>query len=129
MNPLNPVFRGYAKGIVVSAKLMDKTVKVAVGRLGEFKNRLIPRITRLMVHDEKNACDVGDKVLIKQSPIKISKHKNWSIFSILKKDPAAEFLRHNPQFNSIVDRKKGGIPTKKRIHIERATKEKAQRQK
>ncbi len=72
-------------GKVISNK-MDKTVIVAINRFIKHPlyEKYIRRTTKLMVHDEKKECNVGDIVLIKEVR-PISKRKNWLLVKILKK--------------------------------------------
>jgi small subunit ribosomal protein S17 len=72
-------------GVVVSDK-MDKTVVVRAERLvrdSRYK-KYVRRYSRFMVHDEENACGVGDRVrIIEHRPI--SKRKRWKVQSMLVK--------------------------------------------
>ena len=72
-------------GVVVSDK-MDKTVVVRAERLvrdSRYK-KYVRRYSRFMVHDEENACGVGDRVrIIEHRPI--SKRKRWKVQSMLAK--------------------------------------------
>ena len=71
-------------GRVVSNK-MQKTVVVAIERFeAHAKYRKIRRrITRLKAHDERNECQVGDRVkVIETRPL--SKSKRWRVVRILK---------------------------------------------
>ncbi|GAB2292373.1 hypothetical protein Dimus_026618 [Dionaea muscipula] len=51
-------------GVVVSNK-MQKSVVVAVDRLFHHKlyNRYVKRTTKFMAHDEKDQCNIGDRVI------------------------------------------------------------------
>ncbi len=72
-------------GIVVSDK-MDKSVVVQVERLVQHPvyKKYIRRRKRFMAHDEKNACGVGDRVLIRESR-PLSKTKSWRVAEVLEK--------------------------------------------
>jgi small subunit ribosomal protein S17 len=72
-------------GIVLSNK-MDRTVVVQVERLVRHKlyHKYIRRRTKFMAHDEKNSCQIGDKVLITESR-PLSKNKRWRITKVLEK--------------------------------------------
>jgi small subunit ribosomal protein S17 len=72
-------------GTVVSNK-MDKTVVVTVERLIQHQQyrKLIRRSNRFKAHDEANACNIGDKVLIAESR-PLSKDKRWVVLDILQK--------------------------------------------
>jgi small subunit ribosomal protein S17 len=65
---------------------MNKTVIVAV--VTKVKHpmykKYIKRTTKLMAHDEKNECKVGDRVTIKEVR-PLSKNKSWMVVEILKK--------------------------------------------
>jgi small subunit ribosomal protein S17 len=72
-------------GTVVSNK-MDKTVVLSTHRVTKhplYKKYIKKRIS-FKAHDEKNACQVGDKVLVQETR-PISKDKNWMVIEILEK--------------------------------------------
>ena len=80
--------RGYRKvreGYVVSDK-MDKTVVVAVeDRVKHPKyGKVLRRTKKYKAHDEKNACGVGDRVLLMETR-PISATKRWRVAEILEK--------------------------------------------
>ena len=63
--------RGLSKsqtGIVISDK-MDKTVVVQVDRLVKHSayKKYVRRRAKYTVHDENNACKVGDRVVIRET--------------------------------------------------------------
>lgn len=67
------------KGEVISDK-MDKTVVVKVTRLKihpKYKRRY-KTTKHFKVHDEKNECHVGDKVIIEEAR-PLSKEKRWKV--------------------------------------------------
>lgn len=72
-------------GIVVSNK-MDKTIVVLVERLVKHQeyHKYIKRQAKYVAHDEKNACGVGDKVLITESR-PLSRTKRWRLSQIIEK--------------------------------------------
>ena len=72
-------------GTVVSNK-MDKTVVVMVERLVKSKlyHKYIRRRARFAVHDEGNACQIGDKVVITESR-PLSRSKRWRLNKIVEK--------------------------------------------
>jgi small subunit ribosomal protein S17 len=76
-------------GMVVSDK-MDKTVVVMVERLVKHKlyKKYIRRQARFSAHDEKNACRIGDRVLITESK-PLSKMKRWRVSDIVEKAVSA----------------------------------------
>jgi len=77
--------RKHRSGVVVSNK-MDKTVVVLVERLvkhQKYKKYLRAR-KKYKAHDEKNACQVGDRVeLIETRPL--SREKRWAVLSVLQR--------------------------------------------
>lgn len=65
---------------------MDKTVVVLVERLVKHQlyQKYIRRRAKYSAHDEANACQVGDKVLITESR-PLSKTKRWRVSEILER--------------------------------------------
>lgn len=72
-------------GIVVSNK-MDKTIVVRVERLVKHRvyHKYIRKRSKYAAHDEMNACQVGDRVIITESK-PLSKIKKWRVSSIVEK--------------------------------------------
>ena len=72
-------------GRVVSAS-MTKGIVVAVDRLvaHPLYKKTIRRTSKLMAHDEENACRVGDKVLIEETR-PLSKRKRWTLVRVVEK--------------------------------------------
>ncbi len=72
-------------GTVVSDK-MDKTVVVMVERTvkHKFYHKYVRRRSTFSSHDENNACQIGDKVLITESR-PISRSKKWRVSEIVQK--------------------------------------------
>ncbi|MDM8523433.1 30S ribosomal protein S17 [Desulfococcaceae bacterium HSG8] len=72
-------------GTVVSNK-MDKTVIVLVERLVKHRlyHKYIRRRSKFAAHDEKNACQIGDKISIIESR-PLSKTKRWRVNKIVVK--------------------------------------------
>lgn len=73
------------QGLVVSDK-MDKTIIVRAERLVKHSvfHKYVRRYVKYKVHDEKNDCQLGDKVLIIESK-PLSKDKRWRVSEILVK--------------------------------------------
>lgn len=71
---------------IVESNAMDKSVVVRVSYLVAHKlyKKRIKRSSKFMVHDEKNICEVGDKVRI-VSTKPLSKKKRWQISEIIQK--------------------------------------------
>lgn len=76
------------KGRVVSNK-MQKTVSVAVERVVRHPvvGKYIRRTTKLLAHDEANACREGDIVSIVECR-PISRRKSWRVAEILERASA-----------------------------------------
>jgi len=72
-------------GTVVSNR-MDKTVVILVERLVQHQlyQKYVRRRMRFSAHDEGNACNIGDKVLITESR-PLSRSKRWRVSEILEK--------------------------------------------
>ncbi len=72
-------------GMVVSDK-MDKTAVVAI--LDNVKHpmygKVIKRTVKIHVHDEKNECGIGDKVMVMETR-PLSKTKRWRLVEIIEK--------------------------------------------
>ena len=77
-------------GRVVSDK-MDKTVVVSVetSRRHPLYKKTIKRAVRYKAHDEKNQCQLGDKVRIVETR-PLSKDKQWRVAEIITKGEVAE---------------------------------------
>jgi len=72
-------------GIVVSNK-MSKTIVVKIEeRVTHSKySKILKRSIKFKAHDEKNECDIGDKVLIMETR-PLSKDKHFRLVKILEK--------------------------------------------
>ncbi len=82
------VQRGLRKtriGIVVSDK-MEKTITIAIVRKvpHPLYKKYFKKTTRLLAHDEKDDCKVGDKVKIMETR-PLSKNKRWRLVEIVEK--------------------------------------------
>jgi len=73
------------KGVVVSNK-MDKTIVVRAERLVKHSvfHKYMRRYVKYKAHDEGNACNIGDKVLIVESR-PLSKEKRWRMRTIIER--------------------------------------------
>lgn len=73
-------------GKVVSNK-MNKTVVVLVERRKKHPiyGKYISTYSKMVAHDEDNACNEGDLVKIQQSK-PLSRTKRWKLLEILKKE-------------------------------------------
>ena len=77
--------RKVREGLVVSDK-MDKTVVVEIEDRVKHAlyGKVIRRTRKLKVHDEQNACGIGDRVLMMETR-PLSATKRWRIVEILEK--------------------------------------------
>ena len=78
-------FRKTREGLVVSDK-MDKTVVVEVEDRVKHAlyGKVLRRTRKLKVHDEQNACGIGDRVLMMETR-PLSATKRWRVVEILEK--------------------------------------------
>ena len=72
-------------GIVVKNK-MDKSILVAIERrvAHPIYKKYFKKTTKLMAHDEKNECGIGDVVKIMETR-PLSKVRNWRVIEIVEK--------------------------------------------
>ena len=72
-------------GTVLSDK-MDKTVVVGIDRIVKdpMYKKYVRRRAKCVAHDEKNACAVGDKVVVVETR-PLSKTKRWRVCEIIEK--------------------------------------------
>ncbi|MGE5810967.1 MAG: 30S ribosomal protein S17 [Ignavibacteria bacterium] len=72
-------------GVVVSNK-MQKTISVAIERRVPHKiyKKYFKKTTKLIAHDEKSECQIGDKVRIMETR-PLSARKRWRLVEILEK--------------------------------------------
>ncbi|MFO7447629.1 MAG: 30S ribosomal protein S17 [Ignavibacteriaceae bacterium] len=72
-------------GVVTSNK-MQKTITVAIERRvpHPIYKKYFKKTTKLMAHDEKNECQVGDKVKIMETR-PLSLKKRWRLVEIVEK--------------------------------------------
>jgi small subunit ribosomal protein S17 len=71
-------------GVVVSNK-MQKTVVVMVERLVRHPTygKMVRRRAKIKAHDDGNRCQIGDKVLIRETR-PLSKDKHWRVVDVLE---------------------------------------------
>jgi small subunit ribosomal protein S17 len=72
-------------GVVVSNK-MDKTITIAIERRipHPIYKKYFKKTTKLMAHDEKRECNIGDKVKVMETR-PLSKNKRWRLVEIVEK--------------------------------------------
>jgi small subunit ribosomal protein S17 len=72
-------------GVVTSNK-MDKTITVSIERRvpHPIYRKYFKKTTKLMAHDEKNECQIGDRVRIMETR-PLSSKKRWRLVEIVEK--------------------------------------------
>jgi small subunit ribosomal protein S17 len=72
-------------GFVVSNK-MEKTITVSIERKvpHPIYKKYFKKTTKLMAHDEKRECNIGDKVKIMETR-PLSSKKRWRLLEIVEK--------------------------------------------
>ena len=70
----------------VASNRMNKSITVIVERRirHPLYGKFVTRSSKLMAHDEKNECNVGDKVLIMETR-PLSRRKSWRLVEIIEK--------------------------------------------
>jgi small subunit ribosomal protein S17 len=72
-------------GIVTSNKMNKSIVVSVVRRVKDRKyGKFVNKTSKFMAHDEKNECNIGDKVKIMETR-PLSKRKCWRLVEILEK--------------------------------------------
>ena len=71
---------------VVIKNGMDKSITISIERriAHPIYKKYFKKTTKLMAHDEKNECNIGDVVKIMETR-PISKNKNWRLVEIVEK--------------------------------------------
>jgi len=72
-------------GKVVSDK-MDKSITLTVDRKVKHPlyGKYVQKTTKLMAHDEKNECGIGDTVKVMETR-PLSKNKRWRLVEVIAK--------------------------------------------
>ena len=72
-------------GVVTSDK-MDKSIVISVERKVKHPKygKFIKKTAKFVAHDEKNDCNLGDTVLIRECR-PLSKSKNWRLVEIVER--------------------------------------------
>lgn len=72
-------------GVVVSSK-MDKSIIITVKRKEKHPKygKFVNKTSKFYAHDEKNDCNIGDKVKIMETR-PISKLKKWRLVEIIER--------------------------------------------
>ncbi len=71
---------------VVTSNAPDKTVVVKVENfvMHPLYHKFVRSTTKFMAHDEENACNVGDRVLIEECR-PLSRRKRWRVRRIIER--------------------------------------------
>lgn len=71
---------------VVSSQKMDKTIAVVIERRLQHPiyGKMVKKTSKFLAHDEKNECNIGDKVKIMETR-PLSKQKRWRLVEILER--------------------------------------------
>lgn len=82
--------RKVRKGVVTSNR-MQKTVVVSVERIVMHLRyrKYLKRRTKIKAHDEKNECQIGDRVMIVECR-PLSRAKRWRVSQILERGGQTE---------------------------------------
>lgn len=82
---LNRNLRKERTGLVVSNK-MDKSIVVSVLRKVKHPKykKFVLKTSKLMAHDEKKECNIGDRVKIQETR-PLSKNKCWRLVEIIER--------------------------------------------
>lgn len=72
-------------GVVTSDK-MDRSIVITVERKVKHEKygKFIKKSTKFVAHDEKNDCNIGDTVRIRECR-PLSKTKNWRLVEIIER--------------------------------------------
>lgn len=72
-------------GVVLSSQ-MEKSIVIAVKRKEKHPiyGKFVNKTSKLMAHDEKNECNVGDLVKIMETR-PLSKNKRWRLVEIIER--------------------------------------------
>ncbi|MBI1929721.1 30S ribosomal protein S17 [Candidatus Poribacteria bacterium] len=71
---------------IVTSDQMDKTVAVAIVRTYQHPiyKKIVRSTTKILAHDEQNACKLGDLVQVIESR-PLSRRKRWKVRQIISK--------------------------------------------
>ena len=77
--------RKIREGVVVSNSMEKSAVVASTDRVRHRRySKTVQRTARLMVHDEENSLNVGDKVRVQETR-PMSKNKRWRLVEILER--------------------------------------------
>jgi len=71
---------------VVTSNLMDKSIVITVERKVKHPKygKFIKKSSKFVAHDEKNECNIGDIVRVRECR-PLSKTKNWRLIEIIER--------------------------------------------
>jgi len=71
---------------VVTSNLMDKSIVITVERKVKHPKygKFIKKSSKFVAHDEKNECNIGDTVRVRECR-PLSKTKNWRLIEIIER--------------------------------------------
>jgi len=71
---------------VVTSNLMDKSIVITVERKVKHPKygKFIKKSSKFVAHDEKNDCNIGDTVRVRECR-PLSKTKNWRLVEIIER--------------------------------------------
>ncbi len=77
--------RKVREGVVISSGMEKSAVIASIDRVRHRRySKTVRRTTRLMVHDENNDLNVGDRVRVAETR-PLSKNKRWRLLEILER--------------------------------------------
>jgi small subunit ribosomal protein S17 len=80
-----PNARKIREGVVVSNSMDKSAIVASIDRVRHRRYaKTVQRTTRLMVHDEDNDLNVGDKVRVQETR-PLSKNKRWRLVEIVER--------------------------------------------
>ncbi len=80
-----PNQRKVREGVVISSSMEKSAVIASIDRVRHRRySKTVRRTTKLMVHDEDNELNVGDRVRVTETR-PLSKNKRWRLVEILER--------------------------------------------
>lgn len=71
---------------IVTSNLMEKSIVITVERKVKHEKygKFVKKSTKFVAHDEKNDCNIGDTVKVRECR-PLSKTKNWRLIEIIER--------------------------------------------
>lgn len=79
------------KAQVVNNRMTKSVLCVTYSFVRHMSGKMVARRKKLIAHDERNACRIGDIVLLRQVP-KMSKRKSHEVMDVVRKAPSVQDL-------------------------------------